>query len=150
MGSEEKTVEYLRTLVRKIVKDFHIPVNEYSLDKILYYITRDYVGYNKIDVMMREPLIEDVSCNGMNILVYVRHREHESIPSNVSFNSTVEFVRQMIALRDERESQLRSYMMVIYASCSIFVIIVIVLYRSFFLPMAIEPTRFLRIPMSLE
>jgi len=67
-----------------------------------------------------------------------------------TFNSTAEFVRQMIELRDERESQLRPYMMVIYVSTLIFVLIVIILYHSFFLPMAKEPSRFLKIPMSLE
>jgi len=87
LGSDEKAREYLRDHVRKIVDDFNLPVNEYSLDKMLYYITRDYVGYGKIDVMMRDALIEDISCNGASVPVYVWHREHESIPSNLFFNS---------------------------------------------------------------
>lgn len=67
-----------------------------------------------------------------------------------TFNSTAQFVRQMIELRDERESQLRPFMMVIYVSTIVFVIIMMILYQSFFLPMAMEPTRFLRLAMSLE
>jgi flagellar protein FlaI len=85
LGSEEEAEKYLRNYVIRIVKDFRIPVNKYSLDKILYYIIRDYVGYGNIDVMMRDPLIEDISCNGVNVPIFVWHREYESVPSNVSF-----------------------------------------------------------------
>ena len=87
LGSEDKAKEYLSKQVRKIVKDFHIRVNEHSLDKILYYIIRDYVGYGKIDVIMKDPLIEDISCNGVDLPVYVWHKAYESIPSNVFFTS---------------------------------------------------------------
>ena len=87
LEGENKAEEYLRKIVEKIVKDFHIPVKAHSLEKILYYIVRDYVGYGKIDVMMRDPLIEDISCNGVNTPVYVWHREYESFQSNVVFAS---------------------------------------------------------------
>ena len=90
LEGEKKAEEYLRKLVLKIVKDFHIQVNDYSLEKILYYIVRDYVGYGKIDVIMRDPLIEDISCNGINLPVYIWHREYESVQSNVIFNSEAE------------------------------------------------------------
>lgn len=53
-----------------------------------------------------------------------------------AFKSTAEFVRKMITLRDERESQLRQYMMVIYVSSLVFMLILIILYQSFFLSMA--------------
>ncbi len=87
LGSEEKAKAYLRDQVNKIVKNFRIRINQNSLDKIQYYINRDHVGYGKIDVMMRDPQIEDTSCNGVGFPVYIWHREYESIPSNVVFNS---------------------------------------------------------------
>jgi len=90
MDGEKKAEEYLRNQVVKIVKDFRIKVNKYSLEKILYYVLRDYVGYGKIDVMMRDPLIEDISCNGINLPVYIWHRHYESMQSNVIFTSEAE------------------------------------------------------------
>ncbi len=87
LGSDESAEAYLRQQVIRIVKDFHIPVSKHNLEKILYYVVRDYVGYGMIDVMMRDPLIEDISCNGVNIPIYVWHREYESIQSNLSFTS---------------------------------------------------------------
>ncbi len=67
-----------------------------------------------------------------------------------TFRSTANFVRELIKVRDERQSQLQPYLMVIYVSVIIFLLIMITLYLSFFLPMAREPTRFLKLPMSLE
>ncbi len=98
LGSDEKAEEYLRSQVRKVVKDFKISVDEHSLEKILYYIIRDYIGYGKIDVMMRDHLIEDISCNGIKVPVYVWHRQYESIPSNVYFETEEELDAFVIRL----------------------------------------------------
>lgn len=98
LGSEEKARAYLTDQVRRIVKKFRIRVGAASLEKILYYINRDFVGYGKIDVMMRDPLIEDISCNGVLGPVYVWHREYESIPSNVVFDSEDELNSFVIKL----------------------------------------------------
>ncbi|MCX8150838.1 MAG: type II/IV secretion system ATPase subunit [Candidatus Bathyarchaeota archaeon] len=98
LGSEEKARAYLTDQVKRIVKKFRIRVGDASLEKILYYINRDFVGYGKIDVMMRDPLIEDISCNGVFGPVYVWHREYESIPTNVSFDSEDELNSFVIKL----------------------------------------------------
>lgn len=98
LGSEENAAKYLRNTVLKIVRDFKIRINRHTLEKLLYYIIRDYVGYGKIDVMMRDPLIEDISCNGVNIPIYVWHRDYESIPTNIKFESEEELDSFVIRL----------------------------------------------------
>jgi len=69
-----------------------------------------------------------------------------------TFHSTASFVREMTQLRDERESQLKPYMMIIYISVIVFMVIIIILYQSFFLSMAQggSGTGFMKLPMSLE
>jgi flagellar protein FlaJ len=67
-----------------------------------------------------------------------------------SFGSTARFVRELLRLRNERDAQLRYYLMIIYASTMIFVLLVVVLYNSFFLPMTYQSTQFIPITMSLE
>jgi flagellar protein FlaJ len=67
-----------------------------------------------------------------------------------SFGSLAKFVRQMVRLRNERDTQLRYYLMIIYASTLIFVLLVVVLYNSFFVPMAAQSTQFNPIMISLE
>ncbi len=53
--------------------------------KLLYYIERNLLGYGPIDPLMRDGNIEDISCNGVGIPVYVWHRKYESIPTNITF-----------------------------------------------------------------
>ncbi len=69
-----------------------------------------------------------------------------------TFHSTASFVREMTQLRDERESQLKPYMMIIYISVVVFMVIIIILYQSFFLSMAQggSGSGFMKLPMSLE
>lgn len=98
LGSRERAEEYLVERVKHIVKGYKIPVNGEALDKLIYYVIRDYVGYGKIDVMIRDPLIEDIGCNGLNVPIYVWHREHESIPSNLSFETEEELDSFIIRL----------------------------------------------------
>lgn len=80
----------LEESVKRVAKDYKLKVQEGTLQKILYYIVRDFVGYGKIDVMMRDHMVEDISCDGPGIPVYVWHREHESLPSNVVFETEEE------------------------------------------------------------
>jgi len=53
--------------------------------KLLYYIERNLIGYGPIDPLMKDPNIEDISCNGVNIPIYIWHRKYESIPTNITF-----------------------------------------------------------------
>ncbi len=98
IGSREEAEEFLKKRLRDIVKQYHIRVDERELDKLAYYIIRDYLGFGKIDVMMRDPLIEDISCNGVGIPIYVWHREYESIPTNVVFETAEELDSFIIRL----------------------------------------------------
>ncbi|MEM4947576.1 MAG: protein kinase, partial [Thermosphaera sp.] len=53
--------------------------------KVFYYVERNLLGYGAIDPFLRDPNIEDLSCNGVNVPIFVWHRKYESIPSNISF-----------------------------------------------------------------
>ncbi len=98
VGSDDEAKQYLRKSVKDIINTLRIKLDEKSLDKIIYYFTRDYLGYGVIDVMMKDPMIEDISCNGENVPIYIWHRKYESIPSNVSFTSAEQLNNFIIRL----------------------------------------------------
>jgi len=54
--------------------------------KILYYVERNLLGYGPIDPLMRDPNIEDISCDGAGKPIYVWHKKYESLPTNIIFN----------------------------------------------------------------
>jgi flagellar protein FlaI len=75
---------------KKTVDKYRISLGwlpDVSWYKILYYAERDLVGFGKIDSLMRDPNIEDISCDGVNKPVYIWHRTFESIETNVKFAS---------------------------------------------------------------
>ncbi|MBM4401282.1 MAG: type II/IV secretion system ATPase subunit, partial [Crenarchaeota archaeon] len=75
---------------KKIVDKYRISLGwlpDVSWYKILYHAERDLVGFGKIDPLMRDPNIEDISCDGVTKPVYVWHRNYESIETNLEFQS---------------------------------------------------------------
>ena len=86
---------------RKIVDKYRISLGwlpDVSWYKILYHAERDLVGFGKIDSLMRDPNIEDVSCDGVNRPVYIWHRLYESIETNLQFESDEELDNLVVKL----------------------------------------------------
>jgi len=90
IGTRDKAEEYLKTKIREIIKDYRLKIAEEAVDKLMYYIIRDFLGYGKIDPLMKDPLIEDISADGVNIPIYVWHRDYESLPTNILFKNSEE------------------------------------------------------------
>ncbi|MCZ2808400.1 MAG: type II/IV secretion system ATPase subunit [Candidatus Bathyarchaeota archaeon] len=90
IGTRNKAEEYLKTKIREIIKDYRLKIAEEAVDKLMYYIIRDFLGYGKIDPLMKDPLIEDISADGVNIPIYVWHRDYESLPTNILFKNSEE------------------------------------------------------------
>lgn len=73
---------------KRIVDKYRISLGwlpDVSWYKILYHAERDLVGYGRIDALMRDPNIEDISCDGVGKPVYVWHRKYESVQTNLRF-----------------------------------------------------------------
>jgi flagellar protein FlaI len=82
---EEDKEEILVKNVRSIVRDYAIDVEVPTLEKILYYIVRDFIKFGKLDALMHDSTIEDVSCNGFDIPIYLYHKKYLNIPTSVIF-----------------------------------------------------------------
>lgn len=85
--TKEKAEDYLKNKTKEIIKTYRIRIPSEAIDKLTYYIIRDFIGYGKIDPLMRDHLIEDVSADGVNIPIYVWHRVYESLPTNIIFEN---------------------------------------------------------------
>jgi flagellar protein FlaI len=75
---------------KKIVDKYRISLGwlpDVSWYKILYHAERDLVGFSKIDPLMRDPNIEDISCDGVTKPVYIWHRNYESLETNLEFQN---------------------------------------------------------------
>ncbi len=80
---------------QKVFKD----VSPISLRKIIYYLERAIVGYGKIDPLMFDPYVEDISCSGINKHIFLWHRRYENIRTNIFFREEQglnDFVMRMV------------------------------------------------------
>ncbi len=86
---------------KKIVDKYRISLGwlpDVSWYKILYHAERDLVGFGRIDPLMRDPNIEDISCDGVEKPVYVWHRNFESIETNLKLESDEEIDNMVVKL----------------------------------------------------
>lgn len=60
-------------------------VAEEERGAVLYHLLRDLVGFGPIDVPMADPEIEDISCDGVGVPLYVHHRRFGSLPTDRRF-----------------------------------------------------------------
>ncbi|QCC48979.1 secretion system protein E [Halobellus limi] len=58
-------------------------LNDYQVEKLLYVLRRDFIGYERIDGIKHDVNVEDISCDGYNSPVFVYHSDYEQIISNV-------------------------------------------------------------------
>ena len=96
--TREKAEEYLKRKFQEVIKDYKLKIEKEAIDKLLYYVVRDFLGYGKIDPLMKDHLIEDISADGVGIPVYVWHRIYESMPTNIVFETEEELNSFIIRL----------------------------------------------------
>ncbi len=98
VGSVERMTEaaksekekYLRRIVDELMVKLGITLHPISKEKVVYYVLRDFLGYGVIDVMMIDPNVEDCSCDGVDVPLYIYHRKYGSIRSNLRFDKEPE------------------------------------------------------------
>ena len=75
-------------VVDKIIREFDPLITEDRKQILYYYITRDLSGYGPLEVLMRDPALEDISCNGHGLPVFIFHRAYGSLPTNIFFTES--------------------------------------------------------------
>jgi flagellar protein FlaI len=91
---------------RRVLKDvcdsllsiYNIKLTDEVYKKIFYYLERNYIGYGRIDALLRDAQIEDISCNGFNIPVFLYHIKYMNIKTNIVFYNEEELNSIVIRL----------------------------------------------------
>ncbi len=58
-------------------------LTEYQVEKLLYVLKRNFIGYERIDGIKHDINVEDISCDGYNSPVFVYHSDYEQVITNV-------------------------------------------------------------------
>jgi flagellar protein FlaI len=92
-NSDEPLSESFRRQVPEILEAHQkvlVQADPVGKRKIMYYLERDMVGYGKIDSIMFDQNVEDVSCSGVGKPIFLWHRKYENIRTNVLFEEEEE------------------------------------------------------------
>jgi len=90
IATKKLAEQRLKHKILDIIKKYKLDITKGSMKKIIYYAIRDFVYLGKIEPLMHDPMIEEISCDGTNIPLYIWHREYESMPTNVFFTTDTE------------------------------------------------------------
>ena len=77
--------QYLKEAIESFIKSRSVRISDDSREKMTYNIIRDFIGYGSVQVLMDDAQIEDVSCDGVGIPLFVFHQKYESIKTTVAF-----------------------------------------------------------------
>jgi flagellar protein FlaI len=98
--------EYLVESVESFIHSRGVKVTPLLKKKLDYYILRDFVGYGKMDILMRDENIEDISCDGVGVPLFVYHRKFGSIKTGLVFDDEDALNNYVVALGQRSGKQI--------------------------------------------
>lgn len=87
-----KIHEYLNKKIDEIWTKLNVAPSVEHAVKMKYYVFRQTLGLDKIDALMMDPNIEDISCDGVDLPIFIFHRNpiYGEMATNVKFESKPE------------------------------------------------------------
>jgi len=87
---DEQARTTLRNVSDEVIGDFGIPLTPVQREKILYSMYKEFLGNGMIDPIMHDRYIEDISCDGVNVYLFVYHTRYESMRTNLRYKTAEE------------------------------------------------------------
>ncbi|WP_367279008.1 type II/IV secretion system ATPase subunit, partial [Methanospirillum sp.] len=90
LTDDELGIERKKLLISKVedlISYYGLHIDIKSRYKVEYYLIRNYLGWGRINALMIDPLIEDISCDGDNVPIFLFHRKEQNIKTNISFDT---------------------------------------------------------------
>ena len=68
------------------LEEYGVRADEEMFYRLFYYLYRAFQGYGQIDPLMHDPYIEDISCDGPEMPVFVYHEEYTDVQTNIVYD----------------------------------------------------------------
>ena len=78
----------LRRELDRRLAEYDVAVSPRRFESLFYYLYRTFQGYGRIDPLMSDPHIEDVSCDGYDLPLFVYRDTHGNVETTVSFGKS--------------------------------------------------------------
>lgn len=101
----EESFEYLRSMVifdtvkkrgdmdlspemlTEVITTFDPHMDPDRIHVLSYYLIRNFLGFGRLDPLMHDEKLEDITCNGGNIPLFLYHRRFANVETNCVFTS---------------------------------------------------------------
>jgi len=90
--------DYMRKRFLTAIDLYDIDVAEKRRPVILYYLQRDFLGLGRTDAVLRDPFLEDISCLGPGVPLFVFHRVFGSLRTNVVYEGELDLNKYIFRL----------------------------------------------------
>ncbi|WOF16975.1 type II/IV secretion system ATPase subunit [Methanoplanus sp. FWC-SCC4] len=85
---QEKSLVLIERM-SELLREYKITLKKSSLFKLRYYLNRNFLGWSRLDPLIKDPNLEDISCDGSGIPIFLYHRKYRNIKTNISFEEEV-------------------------------------------------------------
>jgi flagellar protein FlaI len=75
----------LKKELKARLEEYGVRTTDEMFYRLFYYLYRSFQGYGKLDPLMHDPHIEDISCDGPGLPVFVYHDEYTDIETSVRY-----------------------------------------------------------------
>lgn len=79
---EIKDADFIET-----IEKFDPEIQKDRTHVLIYYLRRNFFGYGKLDPLLQDEKIEDVTCNGANLPLYIYHRKYANVETDCVFTT---------------------------------------------------------------
>jgi flagellar protein FlaI len=83
---ERSTERVIKSELASLIEEYGVVIDMNTFYRFLYYLDRRFRGYEKLDPVMHDPYVEDISCDGYDTPVFVYHSGYTDIRTNLAFD----------------------------------------------------------------
>jgi flagellar protein FlaI len=83
---ERSTERVIKSELASLIEEYGVVIDMNTFYRFLYYLDRRFRGYEKLDPIMHDPYVEDISCDGYDTPVFVYHSGYTDIKTNLAFD----------------------------------------------------------------
>ncbi|MEA5086446.1 MAG: ATPase, T2SS/T4P/T4SS family [Methanocorpusculum sp.] len=77
--------EVLYESIDYLLDSYDLPITNATVYKLRYYLKRTFFGWGRVDILRGDHEIEDISCSGYDLPVYLYHRKYRDIKTSIFF-----------------------------------------------------------------
>ncbi len=85
-SNRRENVTFDEDRIKGIIRSFDPEIPEDRLAVLIYFLRRNFTGFGKLDPLMHDRHIEDITCNGANLPVFIYHRRYANLATNIQFD----------------------------------------------------------------